>query len=181
MIIKMMLMPTITTALLFKNKVHAQHTFNQKADYLLDDTVEEDWINSGKKTFECTKTMMCMHWYILYKCYGEEVFDQFVTRQYDLAKNFEKMLLEDTYFEIASSPMSNIVCFRYVVPNLTEPQLNELNFTIRQELLEEGEFYLVQTKLNGVHYLRTSLMNPFTTIGHLNQLLVKVKEKAQNY
>ncbi|MDT0607157.1 pyridoxal phosphate-dependent decarboxylase family protein [Croceitalea rosinachiae] len=176
---KMMLMPTITTALLFKNKVHAQHTFSQRADYLLHDTEEEDWINSGKKTFECTKTMMCMHWYILLKFYGEEVFDEFVTRQYDLAKDFENTLQTDPNFELATSPMSNILCFRYTDSYQNDERLNQLNTSIRQELLEEGEFYLVQTKLRNIHYLRTSLMNPFTTVDHLNLLVNRIKEKAE--
>ena len=106
---KMMLMPTITTALLFKNKLHTKHTFSQKADYLLNDTEEEDWINSGKKTFECTKTMMSMHWYILFKFYGEKIFNQFVTNQYDLAKDFEQLLQAEENFELATAPMANIV------------------------------------------------------------------------
>ncbi len=177
---KMMLMPTITTALLFKNKLHAQHTFNQKADYLLSEDEEDDWINSGKKTFECTKTMMCMHWYVLLKFYGEQVFNEFVTRQYDLAKDFEKTLLKDSNFELATSPMSNILCFRYIGNTLDDSKLNQLNTAIRQELLVEGEFYLVQTKLNGKQYLRTSLMNPFTTIDHLERLLEKIKAKGRH-
>ncbi len=175
---KMMLMPTITTALLFKNKLHAQHTFSQKADYLLSDEVEEDWINSGKKTFECTKTMMSMHWYILFKFYGEKVFNEYVTRQYDLAKDFEELLVADPNFELAASPMSNILCFRYLDPSKNDEDLNDLNARIRQNLLEDGEFYLVQTKLSEIHYLRTSLMNPFTTIQHLTALLSKIKEVA---
>lgn len=175
---KMMLMPTITTALLFKNKVHAELTFSQRADYLLNDFEEDDWINSGKKTFECTKTMMCMHWYILLKFYGKEVFNQFVTRQYDLAKELEKHLTENANFEMATSPMSNIVCFRFTEENYSDNQLNQINKNIRQELLEEGEFYLVQTKLNEKNFLRTSLMNPFTTSDHLNLLISKIKKKG---
>ncbi|NNC34315.1 MAG: aminotransferase class V-fold PLP-dependent enzyme [Croceitalea sp.] len=174
---KMMLMPTITTALLFKNKRHAQHTFSQKADYLLDEN-ENDWFNSGKKTFECTKSMMSLHWYLLFKLYGEALFDAFVTRQYDLAQEFARMLQEHNDFELAVRPMSNIVCFRYVGDQLEPGQLNDLNIKIRQTLLEDGAFYLVQTKLKGVHYLRTSLMNPFTTRVHLSQLLEKIKHVA---
>lgn len=176
---KMMLMPALTTVLLFKNKQHAQNTFSQKADYLLHDTDEDDWINSGKKTFECTKTMMCMHWYVLFKFYGENIFNEFVTNQYNLAKDFETLLENDANFELASSPMSNILCFRYVVKGYSDSKLNELNTTLRTELLKDGEFYLVQTKLNEKLYLRTSLMNPFTTIHHLSLLITKIKMSAQ--
>ena len=170
---KMMLMPTITTGILFKDKRHAQHTFSQQADYLLNDTAEDQWYQSGKKTFECTKTMMSLHWYVLLKFYGEEVFDEFVTRQYDLAQEFAQLLKNHPNFELAIWPQSNILCFRIVDESKSDLELNEINMTVRQQLLEDGEYYLVQTKLRGIHYLRTTLMNPFTTINHLELLMAK--------
>ncbi|MGX1929261.1 pyridoxal phosphate-dependent decarboxylase family protein [Flagellimonas sp. 2504JD4-2] len=176
---KMLMMPTITTALIFKEGAHSHTTFSQKADYLLTDTDEEDWYNGGKRTFECTKTMMSLHWFILLKLYGEEVFDQNVTELYDLAKAFAEILNRDKDFELAVEPMSNILCFRYVVGGLSLEESNVLNQSIRQHLLEDGEFYLVQTKLNGIHYLRTTLMNPFTTVEHLKSLLGKIKIAAE--
>lgn len=175
---KMMMMPIITTALLFKNDLHATATFSQKADYLLTPTDHEDWYNSGKRTFECTKTMMSIHWYVLLKTYGEEIFDEFVTRLYDMGHQFGKMLQNDPQFELAIQPVSNIVCFRYIDSNLDTLALNELNKNIRQNLLEDGEFYIVQTKLRGIHYLRTTIMNPFTTQEHLQQLLEKIKKHS---
>ncbi|WP_350292167.1 aminotransferase class V-fold PLP-dependent enzyme [uncultured Croceitalea sp.] len=176
---KMMLMPTITTALLFKDKEHAEHTFSQKADYLLDDSTMDEWYNSGRRTFECTKTMMCLHWFVLLKFYGEQLFNQYLTRQYDLAQDFAEMINSHPDFELAISPMSNILCFRYVAKGFSDSKLNELNTMLRAELLKDGEFYLVQTKLNDKLYLRTSLMNPFTRINHLNQLITKIKMSAQ--
>lgn len=175
---KMMMMPMITTALLFKNGKNSYTTFSQKADYLLEQSTEQDWYNSGKRTFECTKTMMCINWYVLLKTYGEEIFDEFVTTLYDLGHQFGEMIKSDPHFELAVNPMSNIVCFRYMENGLDASILNKINEKIRQELLEEGEFYIVQTKLREKHYLRVTLMNPFTTKAHLKQLLDKIKEKA---
>jgi len=68
-------------------------------------------------------------------------------------------------------PQSNIVCFRYVQSEMTEEELNGLNAKIRQKALEEGRFYLVQTRLKEKQFLRCTLMNPFTTPGHLQELL----------
>ena len=177
---KMLLMPTITTALLFRESQNSHKTFSQKADYLLNDTEDEDWYNGGKRTFECTKSMMSLHWYVLLKYYGEKVFDEYVTRQYDLTKSFEKLLRQHPHFELAVSPQSNIACFRYVDNITPNETLNEINAKIRAELLDEGEFYLVQTKLRGIHYLRTTLMNPFTTMDHLKVLLEKVVHLANS-
>ena len=173
---KMMMMPTITTALLFKDGNHSHTTFSQKADYLLNQSEDEDWYNLAKRTFECTKTMMSIQWYTLLKTFGEAIFDEYLTTLYDLGQQFYKMIEIDSQFELAVKPMSNIVCFRYVDDSLNNSELNQLNKQIRQQILEEGEFYIVQTKLRGIHYLRTTIMNPFTTKQHLKQLLGKVKE-----
>ncbi|WP_300020820.1 aminotransferase class V-fold PLP-dependent enzyme [uncultured Maribacter sp.] len=172
---KMMMMPALTTALLFKNEVHAKTTFSQKADYLLSDSEHEDWYNSGKRTFECTKNMMAIHWFTLLKLYGEEIFDTNVTHLYDMGVQFANIIEQETNFELALRPMSNIVCFRYCAPGSDIESLNILNEKIRQFLLEDGEFYIVQTKLKGLHYLRITIMNPFTTEQHLKDLIAKIK------
>lgn len=174
---KMMLMPTITTALLFKDGNHSHATFMQKADYLLVQSADEDWYNLAKRTFECTKTMMSIHWYTLLKFYGETVFDDYLTPLYDLGREFGKLIDDAPDFELAVQPMSNIVCFRYVDSDLNLSALNHKNETIRLQLLEEGTFYIVQTKLRGIHYLRTTLMNPFTTLDDLHNLLDSIRLK----
>lgn len=173
---KMMMMPTITTALLFKDGKNADATFSQKADYLLSESEHEDWYNSGKRTFECTKTMMSIHWYTILKVYSEEVFDAYVTQLYDMGANFACILENEPDFELAVKPMSNIVCFRYLGSKLNLAEQNKLNETIRRHLLEDGEFYIVQTKLRRIHYLRVTVMNPFTTEAHFKKLLEKIKE-----
>lgn len=172
---KMMMMPTITTALLFKNSSNASATFSQKADYLLSESEHEDWYNSGKRTFECTKTMMSIHWFTLLKFYGKEVFDAYVTQLYDRGREFANIIASENNFELAVTPVCNIVCFRYITKGLDTTELNELNANIRQALLEDGEFYIVQTKLKGVQFMRITVMNPFTTIEHLKKLLLKVR------
>lgn len=171
---KMMMMPALTTALLYKKSAHTNVTFSQKADYLLTESELEDWCNSGKKTFECTKTMMSIHWFTLLKLYGEEVFDAYVTHLFDMGAQFAKIIESHSKFEVAVTPMSNIVCFRYMDENASLEAQNKQNETIRQALLEDGEFYIVQTKLRGVHYLRVTVMNPFTTELHFKNLLDKI-------
>ena len=177
---KMMLMPTITTALIYRNGMHALHTFSQKADYLLSEVEEAGWINSGKKTFECTKTMMSLHWYLLFKVYGKDLFEQFLTRQYDLAQDFWGILEAADDFEVAVRPMSNIVCFRYVQTGMPLEALDQLNAFIREESLKAGRYYIVQTRLKGRLYLRTSLMNPFTKLEDLKNLLSYLRNLAKS-
>ncbi len=177
---KMMMMPGITTALVYKDGRTSNATFSQKADYLLEDSQESDWYNSGKRTFECTKNMMALHWFVLLKTYGEAVFDDYVTMLYDLGRSFGETLKKDERFELAVAPMTNIVCFRYMDRALDTATLNHINRQIRQKLLEDGEFYIVQTKLRNKQFLRVTIMNPFTTEKHLVKLLEKIKIISEN-
>ncbi len=178
---KMMMLPTITTALLMKDGANASSTFSQKADYLLTQEDHEDWYNSGKRTFECTKNMMSIHWYTMLKVYGKGIFDEFVTHLYDMGHLFGDIIEKHPDFELAVRPVSNIVCFRYTNHALDLASLNHLNAGLRRALLEEGEYYIVQTKLRGVHYLRVTVMNPFTTEAHFRKLLDKLKGWVFDY
>jgi len=45
--------------------------------------------------------------------------------------------------------------------------------------LEDGEFYIVQTKLRDVHYLRCTIMNPFTTEEHFKTLIKRIHVKLE--
>jgi len=123
--------------------------------------------------------MMSIHWFTMLKVYGENIFDQFVTTLYDLGHQFGKLIREEANFELAVQPVSNIVCFRYVSDKLDLTRCNSINKEIRLRLLEDGEFYIVQTKLREIHYLRTTVMNPFTNIEHLKSLLKKIEKIAE--
>ena len=177
---KMMMMPGITTALLYREGQDSHNTFIQKADYLLEESEEEDWYNLAKRTFECTKHMMSLHWYAILMEYGPEIFDAFLTKLYDLATEFAMILKEDPDFELAIEPMSNILCFRYTGPSARGHSLDDFNKAIRKKILDTGTFYIVQTKLGATRFLRTTIMNPFSTPAHFSRLLDHIKEVARS-
>jgi len=176
---KMLMTPALTTALLFKNGQTSYQTFVQKAQYLWSDAEEREWYNYSKRTFECTKLMMSIKFYVLIRTYGVQALEDFVTTLYDLGKTFAKMIQSKPHFELAVEPMANILCFRWLEKEYTDEKLNQLNANIRKHILEKGEFYIVQTKLKDKLYLRTTLMNPFTTEAELEKLLEEIEKIAK--
>lgn len=171
---KMMMMPAITTAVLFKNGNDSYNTFKQKADYLLTYSEEEDWSNMAKRTFECTKNMMAIEWYVMFKEYGETLFDQYVTLTYDRTRKLADEIQQHPQLKLAVYPDTNILCFRYVHPDCSQESLNSINASIRKTLLEEGEFYILQTLLNDQTYLRLNSMNPFSEESDYQLILHKI-------
>lgn len=170
---KMMMVPSLTTMLFFKNTKDSYRTFAQKAQYLWS-VADNEWFNYGKRTMECTKIMLSMRIHVLIKAYGLKVFEEYLDKCYNLAQQFAMLISKESSMELAVTPDSNIVCFR--INHSDKFIADDINRKIRQKILEEGHFYIVQTTLRDKVFLRTSIMNPFTTMEDLGQLLVYIKE-----
>jgi len=165
---------------LYKNKSDSYATFNQKAQYLLSEFDQEQWYNYANRTFECTKEMMSIKFFILWKMYGTDLFSDFVNHLYDMGKTFAEKITSNLNFEIAVSPDSNIVCFRRLKAGSSLEELNVLNSNLRTMLLHGGKFYIVQTMLDGVVWLRMTIMNVFTEEKGLEELLDLLSEEIIN-
>jgi L-2,4-diaminobutyrate decarboxylase len=173
---KMLLTPSITTALVFKKEEDSYRTFAQKAQYLWEAEEDREWFNLAKRTFECTKLMLSLKVYAILKTYGTQLWEEYVTKVIDTGRRFGQLVEAHPYFELATAPECNIVCFRYVPKGVQDLEaLNQLNENIRQQLLEEGRFYIVKTNLGGVLWLRCTFTNPFTTEQDLKSLLRSIK------
>lgn len=175
---KMLLTPSITTALIFRDGKHSYQTFSQKADYLFE-RADPEWFNLAKRTFECTKLMLGLKAYITLSQYGVELWDEAVTAVVDLGQALAEMIRQHPRFELAVEPECNIVCFRFRPEGMALAATNELTERIRQQLLEEGEFYIVKTWLTDGLWLRTTLANPLTTEVELRGLLDKIENLAK--
>ncbi|GAB5550647.1 MAG: aminotransferase class I/II-fold pyridoxal phosphate-dependent enzyme [Saprospiraceae bacterium] len=175
---KMLLTPSITTALVFKNGKLNFQTFAQEAQYLFEEQEGLDWYNMARRTFECTKTMMSLKIYSLLRTYGPGLFDEYVTRVIDNTHELHQLVNAMPEMEAAAPPSANILCFRHRPAHLSSDQLNQHNEGIRHQMKLDGDYYIVKTSLNGQTYLRCTLTNPFTNKEHLQGLLDKVGQIA---
>ena len=177
---KMMMTPSVTTAVVYKEVQDSFTTFSQNANYLFEKNQDKEWYNMAKRTFECTKLMMGVKFYAILQAHGTQSIDAFVTSLHDNAKMFADIVKEHPQFELACYPESNIVCYRFIDDTLNEQELNGLNARIRRKILEKGEYYIVQTVLNGTIFLRNTMMNPFTEKHHMEALLNTLSDYAKS-
>lgn len=170
---KMMAIPSLITAVIYKKRSESYAAFSQQASYLLNESsIERDTCN---RTIECTKPNMAMKLYLSLAIHGEEFFTNYIDYTHDLAQEFAALIKSQKDFELAIEPQSNIVCFRYLKTSLDDQALNRLQTKIREQIIKSGEFYFVQTDLLGKTYLRVSLMNPLTQIDNLRTLLELIR------
>jgi L-2,4-diaminobutyrate decarboxylase len=173
---KMLLVPGLNTMVLFRNGEKSYETFAQKASYLFKKTDENEWYNSAKRTLECTKSAMGVIAYTAVKYYGANYYREYIDSRYDLAAEFADAIDSTPEMELAVKPDANIVCFRYAPEVHDDNKLNKINAAIRDKIIKEGSYYLVQTELEGKLWLRTTLLNPVTDNIDLKELILRVIE-----
>jgi L-2,4-diaminobutyrate decarboxylase len=179
---KMMFMPALCAMLIYKNREHRLATFHQEAPYLFDPTAPElrDY-DSGIVNLECTKRAAAFGVWGIWSMFGPQVFGDMVDVTIDLAQKFHAILTEADDFEPLHEPQCNIVAFRYAPRALRgapAEKLDAFQLELRRTVIESGEFYLVQNRLDGRPVLRTTMMNPLTTEDDLRELLACLRRTA---
>jgi len=181
---KMMFVPALCAFVLYRNAAHRYETFQQDAPYLFDPSspglAEFD---SGVATLECTKRAAAFGLWGTWSLFGEQLFEDLVDLTFGLGQRFYEMLVEAPDFEPLHEPQCNIVAFRHTPPELdhaSEERLSEFHFRIRRELIQSGEFYIVQTKLDGRQALRVTIINSLTTEDDLAALLDEIRRLGRN-
>jgi L-2,4-diaminobutyrate decarboxylase len=165
---KMMLCPALATAVLFKDARDSFAAFQgTEAAYLLESD-ENAAYDSAVRTLECTKGMLILGLYTALAVHGEGAIARYLGDIVDLSAEFAAML-QRAGFELAVKPECNIVCFR-------APGDDERQERIRRWILEQGDFYIVKTKLRGRTYLRSTIINPRTTRADLERLIATIRE-----
>jgi L-2,4-diaminobutyrate decarboxylase len=168
---KMFLVPALNTLVMLRNGESSYETFAQKASYLFKKSQNNVWYNSAVRTIECTKSALGIIAYTALKYYRTSYYREYIESRYELASSFAMMIKSDQQFELATDPESNIVCFRYAPEGMNDTILNQINAGIRDKIIKEGSFYIVQVELNGNIWMRVTIINPVTSESDLKALL----------
>ena len=173
---KMLLVPALNTLIMFKNGERSFETFAQKASYLFKQSQKPPWYDSAIRTIECTKSSLGIIAYTALKYFRNGYYKEYINSRYDLASAFAGIVKSDSLLQLASEPESNIVCFRYAPDGADDDRLNRINSAIRDLIMKDGSFYIVQTELDGKIWLRVTIINPVTSEDDLRNLIFKIKE-----
>lgn len=172
---KMMFMPALCAMLFYRNREHRLATFHQEAPYLFDPIAPElAEYDSGVVNLECTKRAAAFGVWGVWSLLGPQLFADMVDVTIDLAKQFHALLSAADDFQPLHEPQCNIMAFRYLPRELRDAppeRVDEFQLRLRRAVIESGEFYLVQSRIDGRPVLRTTMMNPLTTVDDLRGLL----------
>ena len=179
---KMLFMPGLATALLFRQGSHGYEAFSQEASYLFGRHQYPEY-DLGLRTVECTRPMIAWKLWLSFQLYGARGLGALVTQKLDAARAFAAELKSQPDFELLTDPMCNILCFRHLpggaaAKSRSVEQLNAHQAKIRKRVLDSGKFFLVQTRVGEALYLRCTLMNACATEQGLALLIDLIRECA---
>lgn len=172
---KMMRVPSLCTAVLFKNGAHLLQNFQQKGSYVFHDS-KVIGMDTMPYTIECTKSALGTKLFWALALEGENKLTHYVETRFEQALYFYEMLSATDDFHCLYRPQTNILCFQYRPDQLNDAQQLELRYA----LVNHGAFYLTSCEIDGKRYLRVVVMNPHTQASDFVTLIAVIREKAQD-
>ncbi len=180
---KMMFMPALCALVFYRNPEHRYAAFQQTAPYLFDPSAPGMAVyDNGISNVECTKRAAAMGLWGVWSVFGSQLFEALVDSTFELSQRFYELLGEEHDFVPYCPPECNILVFQYLPAEIRDrsaADVDEFQLRLRREVIQSGDFYLVQTRIDGRSYLRTTIINPLTTMEQLQQLLACLRTHGQ--
>jgi aromatic-L-amino-acid/L-tryptophan decarboxylase len=120
------------------------------------------------RSFRALKAWMCL------KAYGVHKYARLIEQNVEQARHLAGLVEQSSELELLAPAPLNIVCFRFVAPDLDEAGLNALNERILVELQESGAAVPSSTVLDGRFCLRVAITNHRTRRDDLELLVREV-------
>ncbi|MAJ38141.1 MAG: decarboxylase [Flavobacteriaceae bacterium] len=166
--------------LIVRNVKWLRNTFTEKPEYLKDVEGNESEINFFDHGIQLTRRFRALKFYMSIKTYGLAHFRAAITYNIDLAIALEDKLRKSDQWEIVAPASIGIINFRYnpIAKNLDEKALDKANLKISKGVMAEQKAHIVTTTLTGQVVLRMCLINPRTTMTHLEETISSCEQIA---
>lgn len=157
---------------LFQKRESLIQNFRTSAPYMN----ESDFINLGEISIQGTRHAEIFKLWLSLQHIGLRGYEQLIHHGYELTAHFTNEVKKRNYLEVACEPDVNICCFRYKPDQVPEEQLDQLNQSLQQTLLNDAQTFLSFPVFRGQRWLRAVLLNPFTTEEHIQEIFRQIDQ-----
>ena len=165
-------------AILVKDKANFK-TFCHHADYL---SREGDELpNLVDKSIATTKRFDALKMYMTLKSVGANTLGEMIDQLVIMTKRVALSVKDNTHFELCCDPLLTTVLFRLSPSyqgDLSDLEFNELHQILRLSLLTSGDAVIAETKVDGMLFLKFTLLNPCLTDADFDSLFNKIETTA---
>ncbi|WP_444997263.1 pyridoxal phosphate-dependent decarboxylase family protein [Aliikangiella sp. IMCC44359] len=170
---KMLRTSALCAVALFRKPEYLEGAFQQKGSYIFHEK-EEVGFDVLPYAVECTKGPIAEKLFWVLAIDGEQRLAEYVERQYQITRDFYRLISSHDKFYCPYQPESNILCFKYLPVADNDKQLK-----LRYLIIERGHFYITSAEICGVRYLRIAIMNELTTIDTIQALIEEIERVAK--
>ncbi len=118
-------------------------------------------------------------WFMM-RSVGVEGMKQNILEKIELAKEFEKLLEQDSQFEKICKRELSLLCFRIIKDPkgqaIPEDKINEVNKKLLESINDSREYHLVGSIVENVYFLRFVVCNHNTTVDHIQKAWADIKK-----
>jgi aromatic-L-amino-acid decarboxylase len=109
--------------------------------------------------FQLSRGFRALKAWMSLKEHGSHKYARMIQQNIDQARYLGELVKASPELELSAPVTLNVVCFRYVAPEMDNVELDELNKRIIIELQEQGVAVLSGTVINDRHVLRAANVN----------------------
>jgi aromatic-L-amino-acid/L-tryptophan decarboxylase len=161
---KWMYMPYEIGCVLVRYEEHHRKAFSLTPDYLAHGEgrlglTGDDLPWFSEYGFQLSRGFRALKAWMSLKEHGSNKYSRLIQQNIDQAVYLGELVDASPELELSARVTLNIVCFRYVTPDLDAAQLDELNKRIVVELQEQGVAVLSGTIIKGKYVMRAANTN----------------------
>jgi aromatic-L-amino-acid decarboxylase len=160
---KWMCMPYSIGCTLVKDRLAHYSTFvyGHEAKYLESalDQREDQITNPHNLALALSRNFTSLKAYMLLRAYGKTKYGNLVQQNIDQINYLSELINREPDVEITAPVTSNVLCFRYKPKGLTEPEIEELNKNIYNQLNQISFLMISDTTIKGKYMLRACNVN----------------------
>jgi L-2,4-diaminobutyrate decarboxylase len=128
--------------------------------------------DQGLRSFTCSRRVDAFKVWVAIQRHGASGLGALYDHLCANARALHAAVLARPDFEALHEPQSNILCFRWIGDGTASPdRLDAINLQAREEYNRAGAGWITTTMLDGRRVLRTTMMNPRTTVRDLEATL----------
>jgi glutamate/tyrosine decarboxylase-like PLP-dependent enzyme len=142
-----------------------EHAFNMRPEYLADIRGEDGEVDFGSRSPELTRRSRALKLWLTLRIHGASGLREAVARGIELAEHAERLLHEDSRWEVVTPAQLGIVTFAGV------GWPPELHAAAAAAAAAAGDAAVTSTTLRGRAVLRLCTINPLTTVADLEDAL----------
>lgn len=182
---KWMNMPYSVGCTLIKDRRAHFGTFayGHEAEYIKSafELSEDQLTNPHNLALPLSRNFSSLKVYMLLRAHGKNKYRRLIQQNLDQTRRLADLITTDSELELTAPVVSNVVCFRFKSPGLSEDETERVNKKLMDEINKKAFWMISDTTVKGIYMLRACNVNHRTKMEDMAFLVGEVKRLGHKH